>query len=190
MIIKHSFKFLDALLEFGYYQSMLLFRFSKQIRGAIIIFYSVVMMNLPTFWDRFIMRLFPNGNMLKNIALLRCPWMLGFINLYVSLAVSAPATFPMRATLSSTSQMTTWSAQFGCGFLGIPTIRARNRFFESPFPLLGEFMFSVLYAVLTAIFFSIHTLYYTILPNNMQTLDFTYEDEGTKFTDITQTYEL
>ena len=184
MVIKRCFQLLNSLLKFGYYQSMLFFSFSKQITRAIIILYSVVMVNFPSFRNWFIMCLFPDKDMFKNIALFRGSRMFRFIDDYVAPAMLEPTTLPVGTTLPSASQITTRSAQFGCGFLGLPTIRARNRFFVSPFPLQGEFMFSVLYAVLTAIFFSIHTLHYIILLNNMQTLAFIYSNEGTRFENI------
>ena len=70
LIIKQSLKLLNSFLEFGYYQSVLLFRFSKQIARAIVVFYSVVMMDFPTFGKRFIVVCFPNKDMLKDIAVI------------------------------------------------------------------------------------------------------------------------
>ncbi len=189
LIIEQCFKLLDTFRLFGQDQAMLERGQAFQINGSIVIPYSVKMVNVPTFRQWLVVSFFPNNNMFKNVALFRGSRMFRFIDDYIAPTMFESTTLPMRTTLSSRSLIATRSTQFGCGLLGIPTIRARNRFFASPFPLLSEFMFSVFYAVLTAIFFSIHTLYYTILPKNMQTLAFQYDEEGTKFLNIIPYYD-
>ena len=188
MIIERCFKFLDTFCLFRQDQTVLERGQAFQINRSIVIPYSIEMVNVPTFWQWLAMSFFPDNNMFKDIALFLCSWVFRSINHYVTPTMLTPTTLPMRTMLPPTSQITTRSAQFGCGLLGIPTIRARNRFFASPFSLLGEFVFSVFYAVLAAIFFSIHTLYCNIHLNNMQALAFTYNNEGTKFDNIKPYY--
>ena len=143
---------------------------------------------MPTFWQSPIVSFFPNNNMLKDITLFSSSWMFRFIDDYVAPTMFEPTTLPMRTSLPPTSQITTRSTQFGCGLLGIPTIGAGNILFKPSFSLLSKFTFSMFYAILAVVFFSIHTLHYNIRPNNIQALAFVYEEEGTKFSQITPYY--
>lgn len=98
LIVKKGFKFLNTLLEFWYYQSVLLFRFSKQVRRAIVILYSIVVVNFPSIRDRLAMRLFPDKDVFKNIYSL-CSWVFRHIYFNITCLSFKPSTFPMRIFL-------------------------------------------------------------------------------------------
>ncbi len=99
LIIKQSLKFLYSLLEFGYYQPMLLFRFSEQVRRAIVIVYAIVVMNFPAFRHWSAVSLFPNKNVFKDVYSL-CSGMVGRIYFNITCLVSSSATFPTRIFIS------------------------------------------------------------------------------------------
>lgn len=134
MVVKQSFKFLNTLLEFGYYQSMLLFRFSKQIRRAIIILDSIIVMNFPAFRHWSAVSLFPNKDMLKDIAPLNCSWIVRFINKNITVATFNPTPspgmrfFPFRAVPMFVTgfrprgdkNTTSWAEILKCPFLFMP----------------------------------------------------------------------
>jgi len=112
LVIKQALQFLNTLLEFGYYQSVLLFRFSKQVRRTIVILYAIVVMNFPAFWKRFIMRSFPNKNMLQYISALHSSRIVRFINKDIAMSIIMSAAFPRWVFFSPPFFMVTSSAKF------------------------------------------------------------------------------
>lgn len=189
LIIKKCFQFLNSFLEFGYYQSVLPLGFGKQIGGAIVILNPIVMMHLPTFGHGLSVCLFPYKYMLKNIACFRCSGMFGFINQYITLIMFSATTLPVITGSSLHCFISTGSTQLGIFPLEPATMRARLLCFKPPFTLLFKAVFSSLDAVLSEIFFSIHTLYYNIYLNNIQALALDYFDEGTRFDNIKESWE-
>ena len=135
-MIKQGFKFLNTLLEFGYYQSVLLFRFSKQVRRAIVILYAIVVMNFPAFWKRFIMRSFPNKNMLQYISALHSSRVVRFINKDIAVSIRMSATFPRMVLLRTVFFIFADPTQFRLNNHGLPTLRARDSALSSPVELL------------------------------------------------------
>ncbi len=72
---------------------------SKQVFRAVVVSYTIKMMDYPAFRQRFVMGFFPNKAVLQNIAQRVGIWMVGFKNHCVALvSTSAPIPFPMVLT--------------------------------------------------------------------------------------------
>lgn len=85
-----------------YESAMFMFtaRNRKQILRAIIISYSIKMVNYPAFRDWFAMCFLPNQSMFSNVAQRVSSWMLGFFNQYITL-IKTRATIPFPMFLAS-----------------------------------------------------------------------------------------
>lgn len=125
LIIKQPFKFLNFLLKFRDYQSMLLFRFSKQIRRAIVTSNSIKVMNFPALWERFIVVGFPNKDMFKHISFAVSSRIVRFMNKNISSRLIS-STPPRRMVLSLPSFIATSVTKFSLRRHWLTTLRARN----------------------------------------------------------------
>ncbi len=180
LIIKQGFKFLNTFLEFRYYQAVLLFRFSKQIRRTIVILYPVVVMNFPACRHWFAVSLFPHKDMLKDIEIRSRSRMSGPVDKHIPARMFMLTTFPISAvsTFPSTflavfSSHTSWVATYRAGVLMVKLI----------LPSLLQKFFSILQIIL-----SIHSFNYSIKPSNMQGQRFSFNGDGIRFTDINRFY--
>lgn len=154
MIIEQCFKLLDALLKFGYYQSMLFFRFGKQITRAIIILYPIVVMNFPSFRDRPIMGLLPYKDVFSNISFLAGTRMERLPKPDITLSTNGSTAFPHWVFFWRSCFQILYHTSLAhlCCFVHFPaTLRAYFRI-----------MFRVIQAVYSSSFFSFIT---SIIPS-------------------------
>ena len=95
-MVKQAFEFLYSF-SFSF-QNIFMFmaRQAKQVRGPIIRFNTIKMVNLPTLWQHFAMHLLPNNNVLQDITPV-CPRVIG--NGYHSVTIISymPSTLPTSA---------------------------------------------------------------------------------------------
>ena len=107
--IQQRLKFLDALLVFRYYQTVLFFRFSKQVRRTIVILYAIVVMNQPSFGQWLAIRFLPNKNMLPDIwFFVCCTRMCRGVNKDIAIAIKF-STLPLGVFFSTAKRFKTRS---------------------------------------------------------------------------------
>lgn len=150
LVIKESLKLLNP---FGFglkEQVMFLVRQALKIHRAVIILNPIEVVNYPTFRQRFAMSLFPNKDMLKNIAFSAS----GVIwHPYLNIAVTFnSSTLPIITESGTPSFLLTFSALISSEITRFTTVPTRVPMFQSPLLLA----------------FCAHTLYYTILSSNSQ----------------------
>ena len=104
MTIKQSFKFLDAFCLSLKHKVVFLIRKSYQIARAVVIFNPIEMVNNPSFRQRLAVGLFPDKDMLTNIAIPIGSWVVRSMNKDISRTSYSP-TFPVMMLLFSPNQM-------------------------------------------------------------------------------------
>lgn len=147
LMVENSLKFLNSLLEFGYYQSVLFFRFSKQIGRAIIVFNPIKVMNFPAFRKRFAVGLLPNKDMFQH-SITFCSWMTRAVNPDITMSIHTTPTTPIVVLLPTR----TYIAFFHAAYANSP----------SPFLLATSAQFSLVAYLRSALG---AVIYWIFVPN-------------------------
>ncbi len=96
LLLKQSFKFLNAFCFSLEQQFMFLVLHRYQIYNSVIIRDTVKVMDYPSFWQRFSINFLPNYYMFKNI-IPNLPGMVGLIKSYITCFDFHTSTLPIRA---------------------------------------------------------------------------------------------
>lgn len=96
MVIKQGFQLLNPLCLSLKDKVMLPVRQSYKVSRAIVVFYSIKMVNYPAIRQRLIVRLFPDEDMFHHIASFLSMGMRWLANINISTCTESSATFPLR----------------------------------------------------------------------------------------------
>ena len=98
--IKLGLQFLNAF-SFSLKDKVMLFiRQGDKITNTIISFNTIKMVNYPSIWKWFTIRLFPNPNVFKDITAFLCSWIIWLPQFYISMRAYCFTTFEVCSTLT------------------------------------------------------------------------------------------
>ena len=126
--IKQSLQFLNALSLNIQYQSVFKAGQRLKVDRPIIALDSVEVMHVPSFGQDFIIRLFPDDNVFKDIVLPTRPMMPRSVNCNITIVPRAPTSLPPITIASHLALQMARLTQFAPARHKVITIRARDSF--------------------------------------------------------------
>lgn len=152
LIIKQGFKFLNPF-SFGLKDKvMFLVRQCFQVTWPVIIWYTIEMVNYPTFRQWLAMSLFPDKDMFHYISIFTNSRMLRFKYHNVSIVCFNSTALPIRMVATYLVFLRTFLTSFSPNFNRLVAINTRMPMLQPPFLLTS----------------TTHNKYFTIISSNLQ----------------------